>query len=711
MVGFNYFAMELLKIIVGCGLLVLVGYFLEKNNRIIAIILGLLSLLYFTEVSFAETCSELTKRCEAQKAWYDERIALQTKNGWAVETNYVQCDLQTPPDPPGSKSRFIQYVGEYGANNYVGSCALDPEKCSIPKVKVGMEANGVDEKCACPSGTSSMDISYFNSDYSGSTDYLKKTHGKVGVCGSPPEGSKTPGRTDEQCCVSNLGCADGYKPDPTGAFIPTSPMATACVLDVPSCPEGSLMNPYGSCTRLKGDEANAPECANGDYTSSWKPQLNDSSSTQYHLDIVHSADGTGSRVRTGLLKCRCTSGKYRMKDYMEIVSYSDGSSQDRSNFIPEQAALCVVPSSSPSDPSSPEDSDGIPDSTSPESPEDMTFPDIPPYMTCKDTITGVTGGMVCKSSDGSSPDVQMYCADTQKYEDDPSSIQTVCYSGDAIAKAANTACQDGKTAYLVSGRWQCSSTPPPIESMSNPEQGCPAGTVQTSICDDWQCLPPSYRLPASLDCKAPVGTGTSSTGSNTGTGSSNSGTSTTTATTTSADGKTTTITNTTNIDTKGLQQDSTGKQTNQLLSSISGKQNAIADNTAKSAASDAQIATNTNKIAGDASKMSTSLSNIDGKLGGTGKTFSDKGMPDLGNDKLYKTEYKDGFGGVWEKRKTEIMATPIMKSLLPSVGFLPSGGSCPAFIFPKMTMGQTVYFEDISFPPESLCWIWDVKQL
>ncbi len=239
MVGFNYFAMELLKIIVGCGLLVLVGYFLEKNNRIIAIILGLLSLLYFTEVSFAMTCSELTKFCEAKKAYYDERIALQTKNGWPVETNYVQCDLQTPPTPPGSKSRYIEYSNEYGGKNYLGSCALDPEKCAIPKVKVGMEANGVDEKCACPSGTSSMDISYFNSDYSGSTDYLKKTHGKVGVCGSPPEGSKTPGRTDEQCCVSNLGCADGYKPDPTGAFIPTSPMATACVLDVPSCPEGT----------------------------------------------------------------------------------------------------------------------------------------------------------------------------------------------------------------------------------------------------------------------------------------------------------------------------------------------------------------------------------------------------------------------------------------------------------------------------------------
>lgn len=351
-----------------------------------------------------------------------------------------------------------------------------------------------------------------------------------------------------------------------------------------------------------------------------------------------------------------------------------------------------------------------------ESPSD-NYPETPDYYACNSvgsSIGGVSisGELICtRTSDGKTS--QQYCAD--QIDSTTGETKTVCYSGKAIEQRANTACSGNGTAYLVGGRWQCANSPPPLDNYSNPEQGCPPGTIQTSICNDWQCLPPNYRLPTNLDCKQPIstsstgGTGGTGTNSNGSTGS-NSGTSTTTTTTTttSVDGKSTTITNTTNIDTKGLQQDSTGKQTNQILSGISAKQNAIADNTAKSAASNSQTASNTAKIAGDTSKMATSLSNIDGKLGGTGRGFSNSTMPDSGDGKLYKTAYPDGFGGVWTKRKAEIMATPIMKSLLPSIDFLPSGGTCPAFIFPKMAVGETTYFEDISFPPESLCWIWTV---
>ncbi len=376
------------------------------------------------------------------------------------------------------------------------------------------------------------------------------------------------------------------------------------------------------------------------------------------------------------------------------------------------------------DPVPPESPSDHATNPSEEVPEDMTYPEKPKYYACRSagsSIGGVSndGKLVCTDSDGKTS--QQYCAD--QYDETTGKSKTVCYSGREIEKAANTACQDGKTAYLVGGRWQCSSTPPPIDSMTNPEQGCPAGTVQTSICNDWQCLPPNYRLPTNLDCKAPVstaGTGTGSTGSNTGSGS-NSGTTTTTTTTTSADGKTTTITNTTNIDTKGLQQDSTGKQTNQLLSSISGKQNAIADNTAKSAASDAQTASNTNKIANDTSKMAGSLSgidskmsgldsklgNIDSKLGGTGRSYSNSTMPGSGDGKLYKTAYPDGLSGVWNKRKAEIMETPIMKALLPSVDFIPKTGKCPTYFIDQLKVGDFVLVEKTDIFKD-FCWVFDV---
>jgi hypothetical protein len=410
-------------------------------------------------------CSEAWSKCSADSAQCNV-------NGYTCSACY-QVDQSMVGTNFGSLS-----TGSGNGQRLPYNCKQEVLQCASPKVKVGTLPNG-DDECECGQGKFQLS---------------SIPEGWLGACGNG------------ECCIASDGCASGFTSapytSPDGAYLHPAMAGKQCVPEAPKpdCPEGELKNPYGQCTRLKGDEVNAPECENGDFTSSWKPQLNTGSSTQYHLDIVHSKNGTGSRVRTHPLKCRCTSGKYRMKDYMHIVQYSDGSSQDRSNFIPDQAALCVVPpSSSPSDPASPDDgSESIPDSHAPESPEDMTFPDFPPYMTCNDVVTGVTGAMVCKPSDGSPPK-NAYCADTQKYADDPSSIETVCYSGNAIAQAANTGCSGEGNAYLVGGRWQCSSTPPPIDSMSNPEQGCPAGTVQTSICSDWQCLPPSYRLPASLD--------------------------------------------------------------------------------------------------------------------------------------------------------------------------------------------------------------------
>ena len=274
MVVYNYFEIELIKILFGCILLGVAGYAMHKPRWTwIALLLGIGSIFHFTGVAFAETCDELVARCNASKAWYDDRIALQTANGWTVETNYVQCDLQTPPDPPGSKSRFIQYVGEYGNNNYLGSCALEPLKCSFPMVKVGTEPNG-DDKCACPPN---MPLSSSVKTENCVVD-LKNVFHLDGACAGPPPGL---GATGELICIADQngrdGCAEGYQ---------KSEMAIASDLSDMPMPPGML----GYC------EASSP-CGEG-----YSPNPNyDPANPGTTEQCLFSACPTGTKAYSGFM--------------------------------------------------------------------------------------------------------------------------------------------------------------------------------------------------------------------------------------------------------------------------------------------------------------------------------------------------------------------------------------------------------------------------
>lgn len=74
--------------------------------------------------------------------------------------------------------------------------------------------------------------------------------------------------------------------------------------------------------------------------------------------------------------------------------------------------------------------------------------------------------------------------------------------------------------------------------------------------------------------------------------------------------------------------------------------------------------------------------------------------------KLYEPEFPDGLAGVWETRKAELTASPLLSivpSLMPNVG---GGGTCPNWNI-DLDVGIGNYGVHNVAPP---CWLWDVAK-
>lgn len=85
-------------------------------------------------------------------------------------------------------------------------------------------------------------------------------------------------------------------------------------------------------------------------------------------------------------------------------------------------------------------------------------------------------------------------------------------------------------------------------------------------------------------------------------------------------------------------------------------------------------------------------------------TVSDPAMPPV--PVLYTPVYPDGLSGVWQAKKAELTATPLMgtvSSLMPA-GF--GGGTCPHWQLP-LDIGPWSYGSYDVAPP---CWLWDVAK-